>query len=169
MKQILGLLLLLTMFLASSCTTLRSTQTERVTIRADTIVRTDTIENRVIIPGEERVVYFDRIDTVFLPRFVREVQTGRFSIDTLFVRSTHATAWFGVRNNRPFMGITQEPIEVILQNYIQRITVLEQQLQEREKVVVKRYLFYENVWFWAFMALLSLVAGCVLWSFKKRV
>lgn len=156
------------MFLACSCTTLREIEKEKVTVRTDTIVRTDTVENRVMIPGEERVRYLDRMDTVFLPKFTEDLRLGQFSLDTLWVRSSHASAWFGVKNNRPFLGITQHPIELITQSYIQRITILEQQLKERDKVMVKRYLFYENPWFWAFMVLAGGVVLLVVWSSKKR-
>lgn len=163
------LLVLILMFLACSCTTLRTIEKEKVTIRTDTIVRTDTIESKVIIPGEERVVYFDRIDTMWLTKYIPEIEMGTFTLDTMWVRSVHARAWFGIKNNRPFMGITQDPIELVIQSYIQRITILEQQLKEREKVTVRRYRFYENPWFWAWTGTIGLIAGLCCVSRKKGV
>lgn len=165
LKMMTRLFVLLMMILACSCTTLRSVETERVTVHTDTIVRTDTIENRVVIPGETKTVYLGRIDTVFIDRFIRDVRQGKFCLDTLYVRSAHACAWFGIRNNQPFFGITQHPIELITRSYIQRITILEQQLKERDKQVVKRYLFYENPWFWIWLATATVV---VLLCFVSR-
>lgn len=155
--------------LACSCTTIRQIEKEKITVRTDTVVHTDTIENRVVIPGETRVQYLDRIDTVFLPKFMERVRLGTFSLDTLRIRSSHASAWFGVRDNRPFFGITQDPIELITQSYIRRITVLEQQLKEREKVTVKRYLFYENPWFWIWCTTVILFAGMLGIGLKSNL
>lgn len=157
------------MILVCSCTTLRSIEKERETITRDTLeVRTDTVERIVTIPGETKTVYLNRVDTMWLTKFIPEIRMGTFMLDTMWVRSTHASAWFGVRNNQPFVGITQHPIDLIVKSYRERITILEKQLKEREKEVVRRYRFYENPWFWAWAITVGIVAGLGYIGFKKR-
>lgn len=147
------LLLVFFVFLVCSCTTLREFE---------------SVERVVTLPGETKTVYLEHIDTVWLTKYIPEIQMGRFTLDTLWVRSTHAEAWFGVRNNRPFFGITQHPIDLVVKSYRERIVLLETQLKEHEKQVVKRYRFYENPWFWAWALMLGIVAGLGYIGFKSK-
>lgn len=157
------------MFLVCSCTTLRSFEKEKEIVNRDTLsVERDTIERIVTVPGETKIVYLPPIDTVWLPKFIPEIRLGKFTLDTLWVRSTHAEAWFGVRNNQPFFGITQHPIDVIVKSYRDRITILEKQLKEREKEVVKRNPFYKNTWFWVWAVTMGIVVGLGYIGFKSR-
>ncbi len=157
------------MFLVCSCTTLRSFEKEKEIVNRDTLsVERDTIERIVTVPGETKIVYLPPIDTVWLPKFIPEIRLGKFTLDTLWVRSTHAEAWFGVRNNQPFFGITQHPIDVIVKSYRDRITILEKQLKEREKEIVKRYRFYENTWFWVWVVTMVVFVGLGYAGFKSR-
>lgn len=163
------LLLVFFGFLVCSCTTLRSFEKEKeITSRDTLLVKRDTVERVITVPGETKTVYLERIDTVCLTKFIPEMQMGRFTLDTLWVRSTHAEAWFGVRNNQPFFGITQHPIDLVVKSYRERITILEKQLKEREKVVVKRYPFYENPWFWAWLVTTGIVVGLGYIGLKSR-
>jgi len=163
------LLLVFFMFLVCSCTTLRSFEKEKEIINRDTLsVERDTVERIVTVPGEMKTVYLDRIDTVWLTKVIPDIRIGKFNLDTLWVRSTHAEAWFGVRNNRPFFGITQHPIDLVVKSYKERITILKKQLKEREKQVVKRYRLYENPWFWAWLVTMGVVAGLGYIGFKSR-
>lgn len=163
------LLLVFFMFLVCSCTTLREFESVVETVSRDTLpAERDTVERVITVPGETKTVYLERIDTVWLTKFIPEIQMGRFTLDTLWVRSTHAEAWFGVRNNLPFFGITQHPIDLVVQSYRERIMILEKRLKEREKEVVKRYPFYENPWFWAWAVMLGIVAGLGYIGLKSR-
>lgn len=162
-------LLMLLLFCVCSCTTLRSFEKEKEVISRDTLeVQRDTIKQVVVVPGETKTVYLSRIDTMWLTKVVPEIRAGKFSMDTLWVRSTHAEAWFGVRNNQPFCGITQHPIDLVVQSYRERITILEKLLKEREKEVVKRYRFYENTWFWFWVVTMAVFVGLGYVGFKSR-
>lgn len=163
------LLLVFCMFLVCSCTTLREFESVVETVSRDTLsAERDTVERVVTLPGETKTVYLERIDTVWLTKYIPDIRLGRFTLDTMWMRSTHAEAWFGVRNNQPFFGITQHPIDVVVKSYRERIVLLETQLKEREKVVVKRYPFYENRWFWAWAITVGIVIGLGYIGFKSR-
>lgn len=156
-------------FILCSCTTLKTIEREREIVRRDTVeVRTDTIERIVTVPGETKTLYLERIDTRWINRIIPDIRVGKFSLDTLRICSTHAEAWFGVKNNRPFFGITQRPIDLMVESYERQVTILEQQLKEKERQVVKRYRFYENPWFWAWGITTGIVVGLGYAGFKRR-
>ncbi len=166
---VMRVLFLLLLFCVCSCTTLRSFEREKEVVSRDTLeVQRDTIKQVVTVPGETKTVYLRRVDTLWMTRVVPEIRAGKFVLDTLWVRSTHAEAWFGVRNNQPFFGIRQHPIDLIVASYRERIRILEKQLKEREKVVVKRYPFYANPWFWTWAVTIGVVIGLGYIGFKSR-
>lgn len=166
---VMKLLLVFFMFLVCSCTTLRSFEKEKeITSRDTLLVQRDTVERVITVPGETKTVYLERMDTVWLTKIIPDIRIGKFTLDTLWVRSTHAEAWFGVRNNQPFFGITQHPIDLVVASYRERIMILVKQLKEREKQVVKRYRFYENPWFWAWAITICIVVGLGCIGFKGR-
>lgn len=150
-------LIILTIFLSFlfSCSTLRSYEKENTTISRDTIVKIDTIRiPDTIRISETKIVKGEVIrDTVT----IYKILSGTWESDTIWAYTKYAYAWAYIYNNVPFLGIKQDDIDVLLNSYKVHITVLEKQLTERDKLVEKRYFFYENPWFWSSIVLFILL------------
>lgn len=138
-----------------SCSTLRSYEKENITINRDTVIEIDTLFIRDTIRiSEAKIVKGEPIrDTVV----IYEIINGMWQSDTIYVYTKYAHAWAYVYNNIPYLGIKQDDVDIVINAYKTRVTVLEKQLTEKEKLIEKRYYFYENPWFWNSVVLFALL------------
>ena len=158
------LIILLSFFF--SCSTLRSYEKENTTISRDTIIKIDTI----LIPdtiriSETKIVKGETIrDTVT----IYKIRDGVWKSDTIWAYTKYAHAWAYIYNNVPCLGIKQDDIDVLLNSYKTHVTILEKRLTEKEKLVEKRYYFYENPWFWSSAVLFMLLVLILIFIIKVR-
>lgn len=157
-------LVLLCCLLPVGCRPYQSFTKETDIILRDTIRTKDTIFIRMNIPGD--TVYRERpriiVDTVL----IRELQNGTFTIAPWDASTKYAYAKAGITNGKPWLQLTQKPVDIDTTVYVDKIKILEQRLRDRNAQIVTKAPFYENTWFW-----IAVVLGLLLFiksNYKKH-
>ncbi|MCT4614549.1 MAG: hypothetical protein N4A49_06705 [Marinifilaceae bacterium] len=158
----LNLILVLCIIIPSCKVSQKVNESIKETVYYDTIIERipSIVEFNIpadtIIKVEKEIVYKDKI--------IRDIINSEFSIDSLYAENQTSFAWAGVQHNIPFLNLYQKDTVLKLTEYYDKIKILEKRLIEskKETVIVKKTIFYKNIFFWLF-SLLSLC--CLLFGF----
>lgn len=156
------------LYLLCSCSTLKHFEQEKYTIKTDTTVRVDTVFIQDTLKIKETQTIQGTPVLIHDTTTITQMINGVWNTDTLWAHTRYAHAWAGVHNNTPFLGLRQDNIGFEVFQFNKTITILKEELKEKERLLTKRYLFYENPWFWSTLVLLILGAVIVFFTVRFR-